>query len=225
MDVRPGKDRDRSEANDFVLVKTEAFLKVYRELLPRRPRTILEIGMFEGGSLVFFDKLFRPEKLVGLDIRRDPIEPLEEFRRSNPHIRTFYGLSQDDERLPEILGAEFPGGIDMIVDDASHLYSLSRASFHLTFPLLNPGGLYVLEDWQWSHQQAHQNEGHPWHDKPALTNLVFEIIVALPVNRAIDRITIHPNLIVVEKSSNADGGRVDLARAHDRLRGRTMPMI
>jgi hypothetical protein len=38
-----------------------------------------------------------------------------------------------------------------VIDDASHIYEPTRASFETLFPYLRPGGLYIIEDWQWSY--------------------------------------------------------------------------
>ena len=221
LDIRAGKDRGESKDGEFILVKTKAFLQFYRALQQRQPKNILEVGMFEGGSLVLFDKLYNPEKLVGVDIRRDPIEALERYRETREHILPFYELSQNDPKLPDILRKEFPNGIDLIVDDASHQYEFSRATFHLCFPLLNPGGLYVLEDWSWSHQPPAQASTHPWFENPALTNLVMELVINMPGSQQMNRVTVHRELIVVEKASTATGA-IDLTDGHDRLRGREL---
>ena len=220
-DFRAGKDRGKSKDGEFILVKTKAFLQFYRALQNRKPKNILEIGMFEGGSLVLFDKLYSPEKLVGVDIRRDPIEPLEKYRENRDHIVPLYGLSQDDPKLLGILKEEFPEGIDLIVDDASHQYDLTRATFHLCFPLLKPGGLYIIEDWSWSHKPPYQDSVHPWFEKPALTNLIMELIVNMPDSRQMHQVAVHRDLIVVEKASTADGA-IDLSDGHERLRGRKL---
>lgn len=223
-DIRDGKDRGKSAGNEFILVKTKAFLDFYRGLQRRQPRQILEIGMFEGGSLVLFDKLFQPDKLMGLDIRSSPIEPLEAYRRERPHIETYYGLSQDDPQLSSILERQFPDGIDLIVDDASHLYAQSRKTFHLCFPHLKPGGLYVLEDWSWSHKPPYQQPTHPWYDKPALTNLVIEFLINLPLSVQMNTVTAHRDLVVIEKAGRAEGG-IDLEEGLPRLRGRPFEKI
>lgn len=220
MDIRAGKDRGTSKDGEFILVKTKAFLQFYRGLQQRRPKNILEVGMFEGGSLVLFDKLYEPEKLVGVDIRR-PIEALERYREGREHIQPFYELSQDDPKLADILGDEFPDGIDLIVDDASHQYKLSRATFHLCFPLLKPGGLYVIEDWSWSHKPPHQAPTHPWSENPALTNLILELVINMPDSRQMNRVTVNRDLVVVEKAGIATGA-IDLDDGHSRLRGREL---
>ncbi len=217
VDIRPGKDRGKSKDGEFVLVKTNVFLQFYRALQQRQPKSILEIGMFEGGSLVLFDKLYDPKKLVGVDIRRDPIEPLERYRKNREHILPLYGLSQNDPKLPNILRKEFPNGIDLIVDDASHLYELTRATFHLCFPFLKPGGLYVIEDWAWSHKPPYQTPAHLWFEKPALTNLVMELVINMPDSQQMNRVTVYRDLVVVEKAGIATGA-IDLADGHNSLR-------
>ncbi|WP_162924575.1 class I SAM-dependent methyltransferase [Rubrobacter indicoceani] len=205
-----------------MLVKPRSFVDFYRGLQNKEPKNILEVGMFEGGSLVLFDKLFSPEKLVGLDIRREPIEPLENYRRDRPHIKTFYGLSQNDPELRKTLGEEFPEGIDLVVDDASHHYEMSRATFHSCFPLVNPGGLYVIEDWSWSHQPGAQTDAHPWFKRPALTNLILDLLINVPNSPHLEKVTLHQDIVVVEKSLTPPETDIDLDEGHDRLRGHTL---
>jgi len=221
IDIRAGEDRGKSKDGEYVLVKTHEFLQFYRALQQHQPKNILEVGMFEGGSLVLFDKLYDPKKLVGVDIRRDPIEPLERYRKNRGHIRPLYGLSQNDPKLPDILRKEFPDGIDLIVDDASHQYGLSGATFHLCFPHLKPGGLYVIEDWSWSHKSPYQSPTHPWFEKPALTNLVVDLVINMPGSQQMNRLTVHHDLVVVEKADTATGA-IDLDDGHNRLRGRKL---
>jgi hypothetical protein len=38
------------------------------------------------------------------------------------------------------------GGLDVVLDDGSHVASHQRASFNFLFPLLSEGGAYVIED-------------------------------------------------------------------------------
>jgi predicted O-methyltransferase YrrM len=224
VDYRPGKERGKSQRNEFILVKSKALIEFYQAMAQRRPSAVLEIGMFEGGSLVLFDKLFRPDKLVGIDIRRQPIEPLEEYRAGRDHIQTYYGLSQSDPKLADILKQEFPNGIDLVIDDASHLYEPSRATFEMCFPLLKGGGLYVIEDWSWSHKAGRQETTSGWFDKPALTNLIFDFIISMPTSEQIAQVAVYPHLAVVEKAKTA-AGSIDLAEAQKRLRGRSLGRI
>ena len=38
------------------------------------------------------------------------------------------------------------GGLDLVMDDGSHVATHQRASFKTLFPLLSDGGLYLIED-------------------------------------------------------------------------------
>ncbi len=224
LDNRHGKDRGKSSASRFVLVKTPEFVSFYRNLAARDFSAILELGMFEGGSLVFFDKLFRPDKIVGIDIRREPIEPLEVYRKTHPRMETHYGLSQSNDALDALLQRQFPNGIDLIVDDASHLYDLTRRSFELCFPHLNAGGLYIIEDWSWAHKAPYQQDTHPWFHKPALTNLIFELTLLTTCSPWISTMTIHPDMVVVHKSK-AGPQKLNVSDYSLAIRGKTICMI
>lgn len=224
MDLRAGKDRGQSRDNEFILVKTNEFLRFYRSLRERKPENVLEVGMFEGGSLVLFDKLYEPRRLIGLDIRKEPIKPLEKYASSRPHITTLYGLSQSNPDLSGILQRKFPNGIDLVVDDASHHYDHSRATFHSCFPLLNPGGLYVIEDWSWSLKPGSQTEAHPWFERPSLVNLIMELVINMPGSQHMEKVTLHKDIVIVEKARNA-GANINLDDAHERLRGRKLEVL
>lgn len=223
IDLRPGHEREMSTTGEFVLVKTPALIDFYRSLQRREPQTILELGMFEGGSLVLFDKLYRPRRLIGVDLC-DEIAPLEAYRADKEHITTFYRRSQDDPELPRLVSRELPDGIDLIIDDASHHYAQTRAAFHLYFPLLKPGGLYVIEDWAWSHQEPYQEAQHPWYDKPALTNLIVELIINLPGRGQLSKVTVRRDLAAIEKTAGASRP-IDLNDGRKRLRGRQLELI
>ncbi|MGH9380128.1 MAG: class I SAM-dependent methyltransferase [Thermoanaerobaculia bacterium] len=224
LDVTWGVARGRSTAEQFFLIKTPVFVDYYKSLRDRRPRAILEIGMFDGGSMVLLDKLYQPAVLVGVDIC-DELPALEVYRRSRPHIRTLYRTSQDDPGLPDRLRQHFPNGIDLIVDDASHHYNRTRKTFQHLFPLLRPGGLYVIEDWQWAHQEPYQSPENGWYGDPALTNLLFDLIVNLPIDPRLALLTIRHDLAAIEKSTSAGTGPIDLDDGRQHLRGRSLSLL
>ena len=68
---------------------------------------------------------------------------------------TYYGRYQNKEGTLMAARANFPKGIDLVVDDASHLYEQTKATFAMLFPLVRPGGNYVIEDWSWAHWARH----------------------------------------------------------------------
>ena len=76
------------------------------------------------------------------------------------------------------------GGIDIVIDDGSHVASHQRTSFEFLYPLLNVGGVYLVEDlhtayWRGYFEGGIRRKGtfieemkslvddihHPWHGK------------------------------------------------------------
>ena len=77
------------------------------------------------------------------------------------HNRIFFQqCSQDDkERFAELFSNY--GVPQIIVDDASHLSSLTVKSFEILFPALSSGGIYVVEDVHTSYWTEHGFDGTP----------------------------------------------------------------
>ena len=87
-----------------------------------------------------------------------------------------------------------------MIDDCSHMYALTKASFEALFPLLRPGAMYVIEDWAWSHWPEFQSASHEWAGEPPLTRLVFDLVEAAGTSRdLIASITIYQGFVAVER--------------------------
>jgi cephalosporin hydroxylase len=100
---------------------------------------MLEIGVSKGGSLALWRKFLGHEAVIfGIDIDPSCAAFDGEFAR----VRIG---SQDDPQFLRSVITEM-GGIDIVLDDGSHIASHQRASFDVLFPLLSEGGLYVIED-------------------------------------------------------------------------------
>lgn len=71
-------------------------------------------------------------------------------------------LSQDDEDGLDLLSEQF-GPWDIIIDDASHLSSLSIRSWEILYPHLKSGAYYAVEDTHSSYHAFHygNKEAHP----------------------------------------------------------------
>jgi predicted O-methyltransferase YrrM len=121
------------------------------------PDTILELGIFGGGSTALLAQLASPAKLVAVEINSARVAVLDAFVEDHDLgdvVSTYYGVNQaDTARLSAIVEREFKGTpLDLVIDDASHLIDETRASFNALFPHLRPGGAYVIEDWSWPHR-------------------------------------------------------------------------
>jgi hypothetical protein len=112
-----------------------AYLRIAAELGPAA--RVCEVGVYRGDGLDMFQALFPDGLVAGVD--------------SDPSCRWPDGTAriharQDDPALPALLSLHAEQW-DLIVDDASHSGELTRATFGLLWPLIRPGGFYVIEDW------------------------------------------------------------------------------
>jgi predicted O-methyltransferase YrrM len=60
-----------------------------------RPKRIIELGIFQGGSAALFALPAHPDRLVALDIEDDPVRGLEDFidrRDLRDRFHTNYGF-------------------------------------------------------------------------------------------------------------------------------------
>jgi hypothetical protein len=99
---------------------------------------VCEVGVFHGGSLEMWQDMFPQGAVIGID--RDP-------DANWPRGTHLICAEQDDPELANIVREHAPDGCDLIVDDASHIGHLTAATFKLLWPLVRPGGFYVVEDW------------------------------------------------------------------------------
>ena len=193
----------------FRFYKIKELVDQYEAFFSRRadcrPARLLELGIFDGGSTVFWYELLRPRKHVAVDIQEQTDIPY--FRRYvksrglQRRIKTCWGIDQADKaRLRAVVGTELDGRLDMVIDDASHLYGPTRASFEALFPLCVPGGLYIIEDWAWDHWPQFSAASHPWADEERLTRLVIELIEATGTSRQlISNIAVYQGFVVIER--------------------------
>ncbi len=201
----PAKDRHPSTADVFTIAKNEPYLRVYEQLASGfSPRSILELGIFQGGSYVFLDKLFKPRRISAVEIRSQPVEALWHYVSRNENRFVHFGTSQQDgEVLKQIVLGELADELDLVVDDASHTYEETKTSFEFLFPLLRPGGVYVIEDWSWAHHPNYQSPDAPFSNRNALSNLLFEQIMLLGSAPVISEIRIWKFLYLIHKAKGA----------------------
>ena len=223
IDITPGYDRRPSTLEEFTIVKTREFVEIYQSLDLKPNSNILELGMFQGGSLVFMDKLLKPKKIVGIDISKKEIPALEAYKKTTESVSTYYGVSQDDERaLENLITKEFDSGIDLIVDDASHLYEQTKKSYEILFNKLSSGGIYIIEDWSWSYKIGHQDPSNSWHDKKGMASLLFELIGDIASTNHIKYMQIFNCMAIIKKGNSAT--QVPVLQNLN-LRGRDVPFV
>jgi len=222
IDMSEG-NRAQSTSAAFTIVKNEPYLQVYDDLAAAfSPRSILELGIFQGGSYVLLDKLFKPQRMSAVDIRREPVGPLCHYVADKDGRFVHFSTSQSDpEALEHIVRDELVNELDLVVDDASHTYEQTKASFEILFPLLQPGGIYLIEDWSWAHHRDFQSPDAPWFERPALSNLLFEQIMLMSSTSLISEIRVWHFLYLIRKGSGASSGSKDESGSiFDQIRSR-----
>lgn len=118
---------------------------------------MLEIGVFQGGSLELWRKYFGDDATIfGVDINP------ECAKRVDAPNQVRIG-SQDDPSFLRSVASEL-GEIDIILDDGSHVAKHQLASFDVLFPLLRDGGIYVIEDlhtayWPGGYEGGYRRKG------------------------------------------------------------------
>jgi cephalosporin hydroxylase len=167
-----------------VILKESRLLRQYLDFLaPHRVNNLLELGIWQGGSPLFYGLATDVGKVVALDIKNRPpaLDEIIQRHRIADKVKLHFGVSQDDRAaVTAIIDNEFGDEpLDVVIDDASHQYGFSRKSFEIVFPRLREGGLYIIEDWQWAHiDDPLYQKGEAFGGEPALTNFIFELMIA-----------------------------------------------
>jgi len=124
----PGADKD---ANGYI----PAYLDIAAKLGPAA--RVCEIGVLSGDSLSLWQELYPRGMVAGVD----SVEG-----RHWPDGTRKIVCDQASDELPFLL-SHYSMQWDLIVDDASHIGSLTARTFELLWPLVAPDGYYVIEDW------------------------------------------------------------------------------
>jgi len=142
-----------SSVDRFLIRKPPELFDLYVDLAASHEgANVVELGIAAGGSTALLSLLLRPARLVACELDPRPVVALEELllsRDLGDVVSTFYGVDQADRpALGQIIATTLgDAAADLVIDDASHLYAETRASFEVLFPRVRPGGTYIIEDW------------------------------------------------------------------------------
>lgn len=226
--------RDDWELGDdcFLFYKTRELVDQYEKFFADRKtfraQNIFELGLWDGGSAAFWFERFQPKKHVGVDLQ--PRQDSEYFRRYTKsrgltdRLKTYWATNQADAgKLRTIVNREFDGPLDLIIDDASHIYEPTKRSFECLFPLLRPGGLYIIEDWAWEHWKELYTPSAALAKESGLTDLVCELVQATGTSTTlIKSLTTYQGFTVVERGDVIIGGH-EVFRLNNHIWRRPIP--
>lgn len=183
------------------LYKDREFLRRLEAVAARvQPKQMVEIGILDGGSTIYWQDRLRLERLIAFDIEPDAPHLRRYLERHNLQgiVCINYAVAQDDSQTLRAAIAKHAVGamVDLVIDDASHQHAQTRATVEILLPFLRPGGAYVIEDWAW----GHHGSWPPglWADRPLMSPLLSELtLICGHGSGVIDRIEIDPNFAVL----------------------------
>jgi len=153
------------------------------------PRAVLEVGVCDGGSLLIWRALWPAARVVGVDCRVPPDRAMAAF--VGLHVEFIHREMPAQLDLPA-------AGFDLVIDDGAHGYTSVASNFEICWPLVAPGGRYVVEDWHL-----------PEFDPGRIGGLLAETVIGaddgahfcdgdFPPNSAL-RVEVYRRMIVVYK--------------------------
>jgi predicted O-methyltransferase YrrM len=102
---------------------------------------MLEIGLYNGGSLRMWRDYLPNSVLHGIDIDARTLAYQDEVANSQVRL-----VDQGDPAALDAFVAELGGNYDFILDDGGHTMVQQIVSFEVLWPQIMPGGIYAIED-------------------------------------------------------------------------------
>jgi hypothetical protein len=198
--------------------KDTGFTSVYHSLLSHvreAPLRLLEIGLYNGGSLRMWREYLPHATLHGIDVDRRTLAYEQEVPGTKVRL-----VDQADARALRAFVAELGGSYDVILDDGGHTMEQQIVSFEVLFPHVVSGGIYIIEDLGTSYfleygggapgadgtaiahvkrlvdavQHEHMTPGHP-----SIHSAVSRVELA-QVRRDIASVQVHPGQAIIVKA-------------------------
>lgn len=136
------------------------------------PISLLEIGIggeekldVGGHSLRMWAEFFPHAKIYGVDI-------YDKSFCDTGRIKTFVADQSDSEAMIPIMRGTDP---DIFIDDGNHRSPYTIATFGICWPLLKPGGIYVIEDIHASYWVDHGFDGGLENPKAIMNQMKYLI--------------------------------------------------
>jgi len=113
---------------------------------PDRVRSVLEIGVQNGGSLILWHEWFTNAKIVGIDVMDSYLNNYEEasLGREFPRIEIIIADGYDKS----VVDAHKDNSYDYIIDDGPHSIESMKIAIELWMPKVKRGGKLIIEDIQ-----------------------------------------------------------------------------
>lgn len=120
------------------------------------PKTVVEIGTAQGGTLWFWCRLAAPDALiVSVDLPAGPygggytvsaVPRLVGHAECRQDVQLLAGSSHSPKMLEAVKGKIGDRGVDLLFIDGDHSYEGVKLDWEMYSPLVNPGGIVVFHD-------------------------------------------------------------------------------
>lgn len=163
--------------------------EIYSHLLADyKPSSFLEIGLFlndtQHTDLFAWEQMFPQTNIYGADIKEHLL-----FERGN--IKTFYvdqSSSESLQKLKDSIGEN----VDIVLDDASHVFELTINTFEEMFDIVSDGGIYLVEDilfenYNMGSWEQRTSQFIEYFDK---TDFKYEIYSTSKVHQCVDSVVV-----------------------------------
>ena len=189
-----------------LIAKWHHYFEIYHRHLARyrdQPVTIVEFGVFHGGSLQMWKHYFGPRaRIIGVDINPD----CAAF--AGPQVEIVIGDQEDRSFLRHL--AHRIGPIDVVIEDGGHTMRQQIHTFEELWPSVKIGGTFLIEDLHTSYWDSygggHRRPGtfieyakdlidqmHAWHSREPDT------FAAGQYTRSLKGMHIYDSVIVFDK--------------------------
>ncbi|NCX93342.1 MAG: class I SAM-dependent methyltransferase [Gammaproteobacteria bacterium] len=136
------KLREIYDSVPYLSIKYDSYFPAYEALLRKyvdREVTIVEVGIFNGGSLFMWRKFFGPKaRIIGVDLNPDA----REWEKHGFEI--YIGDQSSDTFWTELF--QKIGKVDVVIDDGGHTNRQQIVTSHYAIQNINDGGLLIVED-------------------------------------------------------------------------------
>ncbi len=132
--------------DDILVGQVPAELDQLRRLyLERQPKTVLEIGVYYGGTLREWLTYAAPNAtVVAVDPHHLSPNLYAKWWKADTTVVIVDGRTEDETDM-----IQFHAPYDWVFVDGDHTEAAVRIDICLTLPLINPGGLLLIHDVVW----------------------------------------------------------------------------
>lgn len=155
------------ENTEYLSIKYDSYFPVYEELLSKyvgKPIVLVEIGIFNGGSLFMWRNYFGPSaRIIGVELN-PAAKDWEKFG-----FEIYIGDQSDSGFWEEFY--EKIGSVDVVIDDGGHTNFQQIVTSHYAIENIKDGGTLIVED---THTSYFKEFGNPF--KYSFINFVVHVI-------------------------------------------------